>query len=96
MWSTDEVQSISAEKTGKLTVTKTQLDPANVLPLGVELSNLLEDMKEMFIFYDVALGPQIGDEYNNTVQAVLAGMPPEEAFGRLQKYMEMVDMDAQF
>ena len=96
MWSADEVQRISAKRTGKLTVTRAELDPTELLPLGIELSNLLEDMKTMFLFYDVALGPQLGDEYNNTIQAVLAGMSPEEAFGRLQKYMEMVDMDAQF
>lgn len=87
-WSTDEVQAEIAERTGNLTVTKTKLDPAKVLPLGVELSQLMEDMKEMVIFYDVGLGPKLGDEYNNTIIKILAGISPEQAFEELQQFTE--------
>lgn len=87
-WSTDEVQSQIAEKTGNLTVTKTELDAGKVLPLGVELSNLIQSMKQMAIFYDVGLGPKIGDEYNNTIIEILAGAAPEQAFSKLQRFTE--------
>lgn len=88
MWSTDEVQAEIAERTGNLTVTKAQLDPGKVLPLGVELAKLMESMSQMVIFYDVGLGAKIGDEYNNTIVSILAGESPAEAFAKLQKYTE--------
>jgi len=87
-FSTDDLQSQIAEKTGNLTVTKTKLDPEKVLPLGVELSNLMESMTQMVIFYDVGLGAAIGDEYNNTIVSILAGESPASAFAKLQKYTE--------
>ena len=87
-FSTDDIQSQIAEKTGNLTVTKAQLDPTKVLPLGVELSKLMENMTQMVIFYDVGLGATIGDEYNNTIVSILAGESPAAAFAKLQKYTE--------
>jgi raffinose/stachyose/melibiose transport system substrate-binding protein len=87
-FSTDDIQSQIAEKTGNLTVTKTELDSTKVLPLGVELSKLMESMTQMVIFYDVGLGAAIGDEYNNTIVSILAGRQPAEAFAKLQKYTE--------
>jgi raffinose/stachyose/melibiose transport system substrate-binding protein len=53
-----------------------------------ELREEMAGMKRMFIFYDVGLGSIIGDAYNNTIKAILAGQPPEEAFMELQMFTE--------
>ena len=71
---------------GNLIATNTKIDPAKMNPLAVKVAELQKDMKELFIFYDVGLGAAIGNEYNNTIQAITAGKAPEEAFKKLQEF----------
>ncbi|RRJ64175.1 extracellular solute-binding protein [Paenibacillus oralis] len=87
-WSEDKYQKRIAEEGGDIAATNVQLDPEKVPELSRKLSNQMSAMKGMFIFYDQGLGAQIGDEYNNTIQAILAGQAPEEAFKELQAYTE--------
>lgn len=73
---------------GNLIATNTQIDVAKANPLALKVSELQKDMKELFIFYDVGLGATIGNEYNNTIQAITAGKTPEESFKKLQQFTE--------
>jgi len=45
-------------------------------------------MSGMFLFYDVGLGPTIGQEYNNTVQAMFAGTDPSAALSKLKEFTD--------
>ncbi len=73
---------------GNLVATNIELDPAKVNPVCIKANDLLKDMKTLFVFYDIGLGPTIGNEFNNTIQAITAGKSPEESFKNLQKFME--------
>jgi raffinose/stachyose/melibiose transport system substrate-binding protein len=88
IWASEEVQKNIGEEQGKIIVTKTTLDPKKVPAVANELNVLLQKMTGTFLFYDVGLGPTIGQEYNNTVQAILAGTDPASAFQKLQKFTE--------
>jgi len=59
-----------------------------VNPVAMKVGELLKDMKELFVFYDVGLGATIGNEYNNTIQAITAGQSVEESFKALQQFTE--------
>lgn len=87
-WSEDKYQKRIAEEAGDIPATQVELDSNKVPALSQELNQQMSTMKGMFIFYDVGLGAQIGDEYNNTIQAILAGKSPEDAFKDLQTYTE--------
>lgn len=82
-----ETQTKFAEA-GNLIATNTQLDASKLNPLSVKVGELQKDMKELFIFYDVGLGATIGNEYNNTIQAITAGKAPEEVFKKLQQFTD--------
>lgn len=71
---------------GNLIATNTKVDTAKLNPLAVKVADLQKDMKELFIFYDVGLGATLGNEYNNTIQAITAGKSPEESFKKLQEF----------
>ncbi|MCX7711774.1 MAG: extracellular solute-binding protein [Clostridia bacterium] len=71
---------------GNLIATTTKVDTAKLNPLAVKAAELQKDMKELFVFYDVGLGATVGNEYNNTIQAITAGKAPEEAFKKLQEF----------
>jgi len=86
MWSEPEVQGQLLAEGGRITVAETAVDPERVPALARELNDLAADMKGMFIYYDVGLGPTVGVEYNNTIQAILAGKPPEDAFRELAAF----------
>lgn len=73
---------------GNLVATNVKIDTAKANPLALKVSDLQKDMKELFIFYDVGLGATIGNEYNNTIQAITAGKTPEESFKKLQQFTE--------
>jgi raffinose/stachyose/melibiose transport system substrate-binding protein len=73
---------------GNLIATTAQLDPSKANPVAVKVSELQKDMTEMFLFYDVALGSTIGNEFNNAIQAITAGTAPEEALKTLQDFTE--------
>lgn len=73
---------------GNLVATNVKIDAAKSNPLALKVGELQKDMKELFIFYDVGLGATIGNEYNNTIQAITAGKAPVEAFKNLQKITE--------
>lgn len=73
---------------GNLLSTTAKLDPAKANPVAVKVSELQKDMTEMFLFYDVALGPTIGNEFNNAIQAITAGTAPVEALQTLQDFTE--------
>ncbi|HAA25082.1 MAG TPA: ABC transporter substrate-binding protein [Ruminiclostridium sp.] len=82
-----EIQLKFAEA-GNLIATNAQLDPAKANPIATKVAELQKDMNELFIFYDVALGAAVGNEYNNAIQAITAGTDPVEAFTTLQEYTE--------
>jgi len=88
MWNAEDVQHFIGEDAGKILVTKTTLDTTKVSPVCNDLVGAMSDMEGMFIFYDVGLGAVIGDEYNNTIQAILGGKDPAQAFADLQTYTE--------
>ncbi|NLG87800.1 MAG: extracellular solute-binding protein [Clostridiaceae bacterium] len=87
LMSDPEIQLKFAEA-GNLIATTAQLDPAKANPVATKVAELQKDMKELFIFYDVALGAAVGNEYNNAIQAITAGTDPEEAFTTLQEFTE--------
>lgn len=82
-----EIQNKLVEA-GNLVATNVTPDPDKVNPVAREVGELLSDMKELFVFYDVGLGATIGNEYNNTIQAITAGQSVEESFKALQKFTE--------
>ena len=74
---------------GTLTALRPELlDMAKVPDMTVQLMKLHKDMTGLFGFYDVMLGPVTGNEYNNTVQAILAGDAAEAAFERYQQFFD--------
>ncbi len=73
---------------GNLIATNVVPDQSKVNPVALKVADLLKDMKELFVFYDVGLGATIGNEYNNTIQAITAGKKPEDAFKTLQQFTE--------
>ena len=83
----EEIQTKFAEA-GNLLATKTTIDPAKSNPVAIKVAELQKDMTELFLFYDVALGSTIGNEFNNAIQAITAGTDPEEAFSKLQEFTD--------
>lgn len=73
---------------GNLLATTAQLEPGKANPVAAKVSELQKDMTELFLFYDIALGATIGNEFNNAIQAITAGTTPEEAFKTLQEFTE--------
>ncbi len=73
---------------GNLIATNAAADQSKVNPIALKVASLLKDMKELFVFYDVGLGATIGNEYNNTIQAITAGKKPEDEFKKLQQFTE--------
>ena len=49
---------------------------------------LHSDMTGLFVFYDVALGSVVGNEYNNTVQAIMSGSDSQEMFENFQQFFD--------
>lgn len=45
-------------------------------------------MTGLFVFYDVALGSVVGNEYNNTVQAIMSGSDSQEMFENFQQFFD--------
>ncbi|HOA54912.1 MAG: extracellular solute-binding protein [Acetivibrionales bacterium] len=82
-----EIQTKLSEA-GNLVATNIEPDPDKVNPVAMKVGELLKDMKELFVFYDVGLGATIGNEYNNTIQAITAGQSVEESFKALQQFTE--------
>lgn len=82
-----EIQGKLAEA-GNLVATKITLDAAKVDPVAMKVAELQKSMTELFIFYDVGLGATVGNEFNNTIQAIMAGKSPEESFKKLQQFTE--------
>lgn len=73
---------------GNLIATTATLDPEKANPVALKVAELQKDMTEMILFYDVALGPTIGNEFNNAIQSITAGTAPEEALKTLQDFTE--------
>ena len=84
----DPTIQVKLGEAGNLIVTNAQIDPAKSNPLTQKVAELQKSMKELFLFYDVALGAVIGNEFNNTIQSITAGKSPEEAFKKLQQFTE--------
>ena len=68
--------------------TNVKADPDKINPVAMQVGEMLNEMEEFFVFYDVGLGATIGNEYNNTVQAITAGQSVEESFKSLQQFTE--------
>ncbi|MBW5445735.1 extracellular solute-binding protein [Cohnella sp. CFH 77786] len=86
MFTSDKYQQRIAIEAGEIPATNVQLDPAKVPAISQDLQKAMSTMKGMFIFYDVGLGAKIGDEYNKTIQGILAGKKVEDAFQALEQY----------
>ena len=56
------------------TINAEKLDLSNVGPIASQIMKLHSDMTGLFVFYDVALGSVVGNEYNNTVQGIMLVM----------------------
>lgn len=82
-----EIQTKLAEA-GNLVATNITLDPNKVDRVAMKVAELQKSMNELFIFYDVGLGATIGNEFNNTIQAITAGKSSEESFKKLQQFTE--------
>lgn len=85
----DDFQKQTAETAGKIPVTKVKIDLAKAPKEFGYISDCFKSASGMFTFYDEALGAKIGDEYNNTMGAIVAGTSPsKDAFAALQKYTQ--------
>ncbi len=84
----DPIIQTKLNEAGNLVATNITPDPNKVNPVAMKVGDLLKDMKELFVFYDVGLGATIGNEYNNTIQAITAGQSVEESFKALQQFTE--------
>lgn len=82
-----QIQTKLAEA-GNLVATNITLDPAKVDRVAMKVAELQKSMTDLFIFYDVGLGATIGNEFNNTIQAITAGKSAEESFKKLQQFTE--------
>lgn len=87
-WTSNDIQTKLAEENGDIPAVNVKLDKDKVPAVAQDLQKEMSDMKGMFIFYDVGLGAKIGDEYNTTIQAILAGQSPEEAFQSLEQFTQ--------
>ncbi|WP_274654384.1 ABC transporter substrate-binding protein [Paenibacillus humicola] len=88
LFTSEKFQRKIAEE-GDIPVIKLELDPNRTPQLTKQLQKEMSTMNRMFIFYDVGLGQVIGDEYNNTIQAILAGKKPEDAFASLETFTRL-------
>jgi len=89
MFTSEKYQRKIAEQGGDIPVIQLELDPGRTPQLTQELQKKISSMKRLFIFYDVGLGTVIGDEYNQTIQAILAGKKSEEAFANLETFTNL-------
>ena len=65
------------------------IDLSNVTDCQRQIMTLMDDMTGMYLFYDVVLGSVIGNEYNNTVSAIMAGGDATEAFQKFQNFFDL-------
>lgn len=65
------------------------LDMSKVSDCQSQLMKLMNDMTGMFLFYDVVLGPVTGNEYNNTVQAIMSGADAAKSFADYQNFFDL-------
>jgi len=70
-------------------VKSTLLDLSKVSNCQSQLMNLMNDMTGMYLFYDVVLGSVTGNEYNNTVSAIMSGADATEAFQKFQNFFDL-------
>ncbi|MHB8064900.1 MAG: ABC transporter substrate-binding protein [Ruminiclostridium sp.] len=81
-------QQLLANKGTLTTIKSDLLDMTSVPDLSGQLMKLHKDMTGLFVFYDVVLGPVTGNEYNNTVQAIMAGDDAKVGFERYQQFFD--------
>ena len=85
----DEFQKQTAETAGKIPVTNVKVDLAKAPKEFGFISDSMKTSTGMFTFYDEALGAKIGDEYNNTMGAIVSGTKSsKDSFAELQKYTQ--------
>ena len=92
----DEFQSVSvAQKAGKIPITDVEVD-LSATPAEVQsVSKELESSTGGFMFFDEWFGNALGTEWNNTLNAIMAGTKTsEQAFKDLQTYAT-TQMDAE-
>lgn len=74
---------------GVLTAMKSEnLDLSSIGPIASQIMELHSKMTGLFTFYDVVLGPVVGNEYNNTVSSIMSGSDAQEAFENFQQFFE--------
>lgn len=82
--SEDEIaKDLIVEKGGYISSVKVRANPQKQTQLYKEVNNLLQTGSDNFGFYDVSLGPVVGEEFNKAIHSIIAGTSPEEAFGKL-------------
>ena len=62
------------------------IDASDIGPQNQALLDQVKDMSGIFVFYDIVLGSVLGVEYNNTIQSIVAGTDPQEAFEQYQSF----------
>ena len=72
------------EATGNLVVADIGGDVSIVPGVTRELLKLLESRRQSYLFYDIRFGWGAGAAFNQTVKAVLDGVPPAQAFSELE------------
>lgn len=70
------------------TINADYLDLSKVGDISAQIMELQKDMESLFLFYDVALGSVVGNEYNNTVQGIMSGDDALESFENFQKFFD--------
>ncbi len=85
----DDFEKQTAEIAGKIPTTTVKIDLAKAPKEFGFISDCMKTSTGMFTFYDEALGAKIGDEYNNTMGAIVSGTSSsKDAFAALQKYTQ--------
>lgn len=87
-FSDPKYQKQLAEDSGSIPATSVKLNPAKSNDVMNDVLALTANMKSMFSAFDVALGQDIGGQYNNTIQAILGGDDVKKSFEKLQTYMD--------
>jgi len=85
-WTSEPVEKALAETAGQIPSTKVTLDQSKVPAVALATNELTKKMTGMFIFYDVGLGTDIGNEFNNAVVAILSGKDVAQTLQALQAY----------
>ncbi len=83
-----ERQAAYAETGALIACKNVDYDTSKISPLTTEVMNAFEGAAYSIIPWDNPLGTDVGQELNNTTQAIITGGDPGKEFGKLQEYAE--------